>query len=373
MMPFEALLAPDRSAADWLRRHGLYWLVFTLAAAASWAYWCGSFRAALVGGLAHVVTLYLPATYLLLYFALPQLLRGHYRAFGGRLLLWLGASFALRLLLTPGLTHLLPAAGLAAYSWQTLFNATFMVTNNFVVAAAALKLFRYQYRQEQANQQLAQETLAIELKTLQAQVQPHFLFNTLNTIYSLALRQSAQAGPAVGQLKALLGYMFREGDAPEVPLSQEVDLLRSYAALEQLRYGPRLRVGLRVEGELAGRQLAPLLLLPFVENAFKHGVSEQAGPARIDISLRAGRDALHVSICNSLASPTPGALPQPGGLGLQNVRQRLALLYPGRHTLRVQAAETQFLVELTLPLRAAPSGAPARPVRTRPAAPELVG
>ena len=362
---FAALLAPDRSAADWRRRHGLYWLVFTLVVAVSWTYWWGSFRAALVGGLVHIVTLYLPATYLLLYFALPKLLHRQYRAFGGRLLGWVALSSGLRFLLTPGLTRVLPAA-LAAYSWRTLFDATFMVTNSFMVVAAALKLFRYQHQQQVANQQLAQENLAIELKTLQAQVQPHFLFNTLNTIYSLALRQSAQGGSAVRQLTALLQYMFREGGAAAVPLGQEVELLRSYVALEQLRHGSRLRLHICVEGEVGGRQLAPLLLLPFVENAFKHGVAAQAGPASIDIQLQAKPEVLHVRIYNSLTSSVPAERPAPGGLGLQNVRQRLALLYPGRHTLQVRAAATYFLVELTLPLCTV-AGVP------RSAAPALAG
>ncbi len=365
MKQLEALLAPDRSAGDWARRHGLYWLGFTLATAAAWAYWAHSFRVALVCSLVNVATLYLPVTYLLLYGVLPKLLHRQYGVFWGRALGWVAFSFGLRFVLLSGVARpwLVPAA-LAPYSWRGLFNATFMVTNNFVVVAAALKLFRYQYQQTRANQQLAQETLAIELKTLQAQVQPHFLFNTLNTLYSLALRQSPQAGPAVRQLAALLRYMFREGDAPEVSLAQEVELLRNYAALEQLRYGPRLTVRLCSEGELAGKQLAPLLLLPFVENAFKHGVSAQTGPARIDIDLLALADTLRVRIGNSLASLAPVQAPQPGGLGLQNVRQRLALLYPGQHTLRVRAEARRFLVELTLPLRTAPAGASMPPLPT---------
>lgn len=358
MRQLEAFLAPDRSAADWLRRHGAYWLVFTILITFSWSYWTPSLWTALGYALTYVPCQCLPITYLLLYWVLPKLLHGQHRVFWGRLLGWLAFSLILRFGVRYVLQDVLHQPLLDVTpntAWRRLFDAGFMVTNNFVAVAAALKVFRYHYQKEQTNQQLLQQTLTAELKILQAQLQPHFLFNTLNTIYSLSLRQSVLAGPAARRLADLLRQMVDANEAAWVPLSQEIALLRNYIELEQLRYGPRLSVVLHLSAEWGGQRLAPLLLLPFVENAFKHGVAAQTGPVTIEARLVAQRDTLHFSLRNSSgAAPTSAA--SPGGLGLQNVRKRLALLYPGQHTLHVHAGATQHAVELSIPLWVQPPG-----------------
>ncbi|WP_461055693.1 sensor histidine kinase [Spirosoma arcticum] len=340
----------DRSIGDWLLRHSLYWLVFTLAVAVSWVYWKGAFGVALGGALLHTLTQYLPITYGLLYLVLPQLMQGQYRLFAIRLTIWLGASFALRYALLHGIPTNLSHSLFADSPLRTLFNADFMVTNSYVIVAASLKLFRYQYQTERANQELAQETLLIERQLLNGQVHPHFLFNTLNNIYSLTLRQSDQAGDAVQKLSALLGFMFREGDKPDVSLSEEIDLLRNYVALEQVRYGHRLTVTLTVEGALTNHPIAPLLLIPFVENAFKHGASEQTDQAVIAINIRTTGNILTFRITNSRNLAVDGEWTKPGGLGLPNVRKRLNLLYPDRHTLLVRPEAERYSVELTIQL-----------------------
>ena len=346
----------DRSVGDWLLRHGLYWLVFTGAVAVSWVYWKGAFGTALGGALLHTLTQYLPITYGLLYWVLPQLMRGQYRLFTFRLIGWLAASFALRyiLMLRYAVMHGIPAdlaeSVFAESPLRTLFNADFMVTNSYVIVAAALKLARYQYQTERANQELAQETLLIERQLLNAQVHPHFLFNTLNNIYSLTLRQSERAGEAVQKLSALLRFMFQEGDKPDVFLSQEIDLLRNYVALEQVRYGHRLSVTLAVEGASTDHRIAPLLLIPFVENAFKHGASEQTDQAVIAINVRVTGNTLTFRITNSRNLAPDGEWPKPGGVGLPNVSKRLSLLYPNRHTLLVRPEADRYSVELTIQL-----------------------
>ena len=356
MRELTRFLAPDRSACDWLRRHGAFWLVFMALLAASWLYWTGNWSSLVQCSLQLTVLEYWPVTYLLLYGVLPRLQRGQLLAFGLALLGWLATFLLLRL----GMLHLnllgiddqTPTA-----RWRHLFDATFMVTNSLVVTAAALKVFRHQYQQEQANQQLTQYTLVAELRALQAQVQPHFLFNTLNTIYSLTLRRSALASSAVRQLAGLLRQVMRTADAADVALTEEVALLRNYLALEQLRYGTRLTVDLRLEGKIAGQRLAPLLLLPFLENAFKHGAAAQTGPTRLELHLRVAADTLHFRLRNTCgpASTLPAA--QPGGLGLPNVRQRLALLYPGRYALHLRPGVGHYTVQLTIPLQPAPAEA----------------
>jgi sensor histidine kinase YesM len=379
-LSFEKLLLPDRSAWDRLWRHGLYWLVMIVVLAFSLVYWSQSASAALTGAFFSSLFRYMPSTYLFLYFVLPVIMQGKYRAAAARLVIWLALCFFWRFVLQitlpsnllfycalpdlaettieeHALRHLfcctIPNLSKTAVDEQQLrelFGPSFIVTNSIVVMAASLNVFRHHYQHEQANQQLARETLSIELQLLKAQVQPHFLFNTLNNIYSLTLLESERAGEIVRKLSALLSYMFGDCDRPEVALSKEIELLKNYTELEQLRYGRRLKVVLNIHGELTGIKIAPLLLIPFVENAFKHGASEQTDQAEIAIHVYVNDNQLAFRIENSKAAIASNAQINQGGLGLQNVRKRLNLLYPGRHTLSTHAEASRFIVDLTIQL-----------------------
>ena len=224
---------------------------------------------------------------------------------------------------------------------------------------ACLHVYRHWWRREQDNARLAQENYQAELQLLKAQVHPHFLFNTLNNLYALTLKQSDQAPEVVARLTGLLRFVVEQGDAPLVALADEVSLLRDYLALEQLRYGPRLTLDFAAGAMPATGRIAPLLLLPLVENAFKHGAAEQLGPARIRVALAVAGPEFTCVISNSR---NPGPAPAAGrtGIGLRNVRQRLALLYPQRHRFEVLDEEETFTVRLALRL---PDGATSAPVR----------
>ena len=145
--------------------------------------------------------------------------------------------------------------------------------------------------------------------------------------------------------------MLEQGDAPLITLRDEVALLRNYIALEQLRYGPRLTLEFGTEDIPATAQIAPLLLLPLVENAFKHGSAEQVGRAYIHISLGVADNVVSCVIINSKSAALPAAN-KPLGIGLRNVRQRLQLLYPQRHRLVVEARDDTYTVRLALRLPA---------------------
>jgi LytS/YehU family sensor histidine kinase len=212
--------------------------------------------------------------------------------------------------------------------------------------ASSLKLFRYWYRKENNNQQLAKETMVAELQLLKAQVHPHFLFNTLNNLYSLTLKKSPRSPEVVVKLSELLHYMMHECNASEVPVQKEVRMIENYIELEKLRYGNRLNVELTISGEIEGANIAPLLLIPFVENAFKHGSSEQAGDAFILISLFADSNVLSFKIKNSRNEPESVAAY--GGIGLVNVKKRLALIYPGKYQLIVLPENNTYEVGLVI-------------------------
>jgi hypothetical protein len=217
--------------------------------------------------------------------------------------------------------------------------------------AGAIKLAKHWYQKNQHNQRLEAEKLKAELQLLKSQVHPHFLFNTLNNLYSLTLLQSSQAPEVVLKLAGLLRYMLYECNVPKVPLQKELKLIQDYLELEKLRYGPRLDLAVNLQGETNGKWIAPLLLLPFLENSFKHGASEQLDQAWISLDLNVRGKTLKLKLMNALPETTAGPSPSPdgaGGIGLQNVRKRLDLLYPGRHELKLTHSHEVFIVSLSL-------------------------
>lgn len=218
-----------------------------------------------------------------------------------------------------------------------------------VLASCTALSARLYFRQQQLQQREAQlraEKLDAELQALKSQIHPHFLFNTINNLYALARRKSDKTAPVALKLASLLRYILYESAKPAVRLEQEVQNLRDYVELEKLRFDEeRLTVKMAVEMDNPLQQITPLLLLPLVENAFKHGVSEQREEARVDIRIELKNNILEVIIRN-----TKSADPQenPQGIGLKNVRRQLELLYPGRHRLDITTGENTFTAGLRI-------------------------
>lgn len=176
------------------------------------------------------------------------------------------------------------------------------------------------------------EKLNAELAFLKARVNPHFLFNTLNNIYSLVERQNPAAGESILRLSAIMRYVTDEVMAEKVPLALELDCIEDFIALHQLRLNGQTAVTFSRKGEESGYQIAPLILMPFVENAFKYGVSNHEA-SKIVIETGWGNGEIWF-ICSNRAVTPARNLARPG-TGIQNVRQRLQYLYPGRHHLEI--------------------------------------
>jgi len=212
---------------------------------------------------------------------------------------------------------------------------------------------------------LERENLDLEVNFLKAQLNPHFLFNTLNNLYTLVVKQDERAPAIVQHLTDLMHYTVYELNAPLAPLTQEITFLAAYLELERLRYGRKVRIGYAQRGELAGLSLTPLLFFPFVENAFKHGIDSSLDAAWVDIALTVQGRQLHFSVRNSYS---PAAPPRAvGGVGLANVRKRLALHYaPADYELTIQQDAATYAVALTLQLTPL-VGAPAAQVAATPA------
>jgi hypothetical protein len=190
-----------------------------------------------------------------------------------------------------------------------------------------------------------EEKLHAELAYLKTQINPHFLFNTLNSIYAMALGGSEQTAGAIVHLSSMMRYVLVEAGKEKVPLEKELTYLTDYIQLQKNRFEGSLRVILEINGQPQDKQIYPLLLIPFVENAFKYGVNPEE-PSTIGIRIDIGDAGLDLRVSNHKVAVVPSD--NPGGLGISNTRRRLQLLYPGRHSLIIEDEPKTFIVLLNL-------------------------
>lgn len=184
-----------------------------------------------------------------------------------------------------------------------------------------------------------------QLDYLKMQIHPHFLFNTLNTLYGFALQKSNQTPEMILKLSNLLDYLLYQTDKPVVLLVDELQHIEDYIALEKMRFNNTLQVNLDVDIANESVTIPPMLLLPFVENSFKHGAIVD-GKLKIDIELKAATERINFRTINSKKS----VLDVQNGIGLDNIKKRLLLLYPNRHDLNIEVESDMFTIELTLNL-----------------------
>lgn len=196
---------------------------------------------------------------------------------------------------------------------------------------------------------LQKENLQLELKALKAQVNPHFLFNTLNNIYALSLQKSEQTPGMLLKLSSMMRYLLYECNAPQVALQKEIQFINNYIELEKIRHNKNVQISFSLSGNAGENEIAPLLLIPFIENSFKHGVNARIGKGWVDIHLNTADEKLILSVVNSMAENHVNGKPQKG-IGLDNVKKRLELLYPGKHTLNIKPGDEKFSVDLAINL-----------------------
>lgn len=192
------------------------------------------------------------------------------------------------------------------------------------------------------------KTQAIELSLLNAQIHPHFLFNTLNNLYSLTIAKADEAPRVVLGISAILRYILYECNTMKVDLGKELEVIENYVELEKIRHHNRLEINLNVEGDVTGRKIAPLLILPLVENAFKHGVSRLTEDAWINIDAKVRGDRFIFKIANNAPQTEPDKLSglKYGNIGLTNIKKRLTILYQKRHRFKITSEDDIFIVLL---------------------------
>jgi hypothetical protein len=239
-------------------------------------------------------------------------------------------QFGLRHLLSPGMPYLI------------------LLLTDFL-AFSCVGFVRIAFENEARRRQIEKEHSLLQLEQLKAQLQPHFLFNTLNSIYGLSLAGSPETPRFILLLSELMRYVLYDSGREYIALPEEVTFLENYFEMEQRKYA-EASICFKAEGAALDKlQVPPLLLLPLVENSFKHGRHHFSDVASVDATLTATAGTLRFVIENDmLPEPPPATARRSGGIGLQNIRQRLNLYYPGAHELRVSEHAGRYRAELTL-------------------------
>lgn len=283
------------------------------------------------------------------YIAIPKLLlRGKYLILLSSLISWLAAGwylsvYYLKYVSLPVLVQMHMPPG-DDYAWQC-----FLCVITATACFSALCLGKQWLLKQRELLQAEKEKMTAQLQVLKAQLHPHFLFNTLNNIYSFALENSPKTPQLVLKLSSLLSYMLYDCKSDEVLLEKEVEVMKNYIGLEKERYGEKLDISVNIEGDIHDKYITPLLILPFLENAFKHGTSEQLERPWMSVDIVVKADTLKCKVVNSKNELVPF---HDNGVGINNVKKRLEFLYRGKHELKLADEGEFFAVDLVLELNA---------------------
>ena len=221
-----------------------------------------------------------------------------------------------------------------------------------VILVVAIRLLQQTYSLRDRNRIAENLRLESELKLreaelalLKGQIHPHFLFNSLNNLYALTLKGSDKAPDTVLRLSEMLDYVLYRSQTELAVLADELSFIQSYLAMEKLRFGHRLRLDFRLPDPVPDVSVAPLLLLPLVENAIKHGLRSDTSDCFITVSLESRNERTQFQVSNSIPESAPDA-DRPGGFGLANLKRRLKLLYPDQHALVLERTKGEFIATL---------------------------
>ena len=215
--------------------------------------------------------------------------------------------------------------------------------------SVAIRMTARWYEQEATRKELDRSRVEAELRNLKSQLNPHFLFNTLNNIYSLIAFSPERAQEAVHDLSRLLRYVLYDSNQPFVPIEKELDFIRNYVELMRIRLPESARLEMNIDVQQSGLTIAPLLFISLIENAFKHGISN-SNPSYIRIQLKENEDGIDCYIENSLF-PKDAADQSGSGIGLTNLKKRLGLIYPENHLLVCHQENNAYIAELYIRIK----------------------
>lgn len=335
-----------------------FWLLYFFLNTMRWGSYFDdygySFKSNLVEFPIHIILVYFN-----LYFLLPKLMAINL----GRYILMLFLSVLAMSMLRIILTYEFVTTDIwreSTLKEDSLFGLNYIMAvfigELYVVGiTTAIKLGTDWLKTIKVNRELERRNHQTELSYLRSQVQPHFFFNTLNNLYSLSLDKSDKAPETILKLSELMSYVIYNGDKRQIKLMEEIRHIQNYIDLEQLRYGDKLNVTLELEGNMEKTNVPPLILIPFVENSFKHGIQLQNGQVPLKIKLAVSQEHLFFTIWN-LKSAQQKEVNQPdvfhngGGVGIQNTRRRLELIYGDDYDLQIENKDDSFNVSLKVKL-----------------------
>jgi len=330
--------------------HVIYWILFVVIGSYIFSYQQNfPYQFYLLNLLVHLPVLLLFA-YFVIYRLVPDfLLRGRLYSFFGLLALFTAITSLLKLYISKNVYYALfiPKA-LHPKEWYTL--DAFLINLIWIVGPTVLfAMFKY-YKNWMRNQDISNEAerkrLATELQVLKGQLNPHFLFNTLNNLYSLALSKSSKTAVVIAKMSDMFHYILYECNAIEVPVWKEIKLIENYIELEQIRYSDRLSIKFEKDVDNLNHLIPPMLLYSFVENCFKHGSSTDPDMPWIKINIRVKNSNLTFEAHNSI--PPGYKVENPEGVGLLNSKRRLELIYPKNHRLTIRKENDEFYVRLDI-------------------------
>jgi two-component system LytT family sensor kinase len=233
---------------------------------------------------------------------------------------------------------------------QGYFNTNIGYTFLILLAGSSLYVIKLLFRNQHLLSSLEMEKLKIELNQLKSQVHPHFFFNTINNLYSLSVQNSPKTPVMINNLSEIMRYMLYDTGREKVPLRQEVDFIKSYISLENLRHTQTDIISFETQGNIDQVQIEPLLFLPLIENTFKHTVYQDISDKWVKLVLTVDEDELIFQTSNPQSLQDLGKEKTRKGIGLVNVRKRLNLLYPNRHELIIYDDNDTFIVNITIQL-----------------------
>jgi LytS/YehU family sensor histidine kinase len=235
------------------------------------------------------------------------------------------------------------------YLYSTRFIVQVVTSNLFIVIFVGMLRFAEDWFELEARRkEIEHEKLAAELNFLKAQINPHFLFNTLNNLYYLAYSKSENTAEVVAKLSQMMRYMIYDSNHPNVLLSKEIEYMQNYISLERLRLNDQIPIKFEVIGNAENLRITPLIFITFLENAFKHGVSNSNPKAWVNVTIQLQDKQCVYTVENSLVEKPESS--EKSGIGLQNVKRRLDLSYPNQYKLITENKKDVYLVQLTLTL-----------------------
>jgi len=344
----------DKHLKFTLRHHVIFWLIYFLLNTLRWGNYFDdyvySLKTNIVGFPIHMILCYLN-----IFILMPRFVfRRKYFLY----VVFLIASLLTMVFIKFNLTYYLVSTNIWPEGPEVIQNVTFSYAVDMMIGelyvttfVTAIKITMDWLQEQKRVTALEKVQLETELLFLRTQISPHFFFNTLNNIYSLAIEKSNKTPKLILRLSELMRYLLYETKSKRQSLEKEIICIQNYLDLEQIRYGNKLKIDTNITGDISDKKIAPILLLSFIENSFKHGANKITGDVKIDIDFKIVENFLYFTVSNPLPE-TPNLsenIENSSGIGLTNVKKRLELGYKSEdYSLNIEKKNKLFIVTLKI-------------------------